>query len=118
MAKVGVHGKAVRLNIETLWSHIITLTTRLVDTVTIPILIEMVASGRVKPRELITHYFALSDTMAAYDAFGRLLCRTATDARLPHHLMPVLLILFLWPGRPGRPAWSGSSAVRTRASPG
>ena len=70
VANVGVHGKSVTLNIETLWSHNITLTTRLVDTVTIPMLMKMVASGRVKPRELITHHFALADTMAAYDAFG------------------------------------------------
>jgi alcohol dehydrogenase len=70
VANVGVHGKSVTLNIETLWSHNITLTTRLVDTVTIPMLMKMVASGRVKPRELITHHFALADTMAAYDVFG------------------------------------------------
>ena len=70
LANVGVHGKSVRLNIETLWSRNITLTTRLVDTVTIPMLMKMVGSGRVKPRQLITHHFALGGTMAAYDAFS------------------------------------------------
>ena len=54
IALPGVHGKSVRLNIETLWSRNITLTTRLVDTVTIPMLMKMVGSGRVKPRQLIT----------------------------------------------------------------
>jgi alcohol dehydrogenase len=69
VANVGVHGKAVRLNLETLWSHNITLTTGLVDTVTIPKLMKMVESGRVKPQDLITHHFPLADAMAAYDVF-------------------------------------------------
>ena len=70
VANIGVHGKPVQLEMQKLWSQNITLTTRLVDTVTIPMLMKMVASGRVKPQELITHRFALVDTMAAYDAFG------------------------------------------------
>ena len=70
VANVGVHGKPVQLEMQRLWSQNITLTTRLVDTVTIPMLMKMVASGRVKPQTLITHRFALADTMAAYDAFG------------------------------------------------
>jgi alcohol dehydrogenase len=70
VANIGVHGKPVQLEMQRLWSQNITLTTRLVDTVTIPMLMKMVASGRVKPQDLITHHFALADTVAAYDAFG------------------------------------------------
>ena len=70
IANVGVHGKPVQLNLDKLWSQNITLTTRLVDTVTTPLLLKTVISGRIDPRKLITHYFKLDDIMIAYDTFG------------------------------------------------
>jgi alcohol dehydrogenase len=70
IANIGVHGKPVQLNLDKLWSQNITLTTRLVDTVTTPMLMKTVASGKIKPRHLITHHFKLDDIMKAYDAFG------------------------------------------------
>jgi len=70
IANIGVHGKPVQLNLDKLWSQNITLTTRLVDTVTTPMLMRTVASGKIKPRQLITHHFKLDDIMKAYDAFG------------------------------------------------
>ena len=70
IANIGVHGKPVQLNLDKLWAHNITLTTRLVDTVTTPMLLKTVASGKVQPRQLITHHFTLADVMKAYDTFG------------------------------------------------
>jgi alcohol dehydrogenase len=70
IANIGVHGKPVQLNIDKLWAHNITLTTRLVDTVTTPMLLKTVGSGKVQPKQLITHHFTLNDTMKAYDTFG------------------------------------------------
>ena len=70
IANIGVHGKPVQLNLDRLWSQNITLTTRLVDTVTTPMLMKTVTSGKIQPKELITHYFPLDDIMAAYDAFS------------------------------------------------
>ena len=70
IANIGVHGKPVQLNLDKLWSHNITLTTRLVDTVTTPLLLKTVLSGKVQPNQLITHHFALNDVMQAYDTFG------------------------------------------------
>jgi alcohol dehydrogenase len=70
IANIGVHGKPVQLNLDKLWSHNITLTTRLVDTVTTPMLLKTVASGKVRPKQLITHHFTLDDVMKAYDTFG------------------------------------------------
>ena len=70
LANIGVHGKPVTLNIDKLWSHNITLTTRLVDTVTTPMLLKSVMAGRLKPTQLITHHFKLSELMQAYDTFG------------------------------------------------
>lgn len=46
------------------------LTTRLVDTVTTPMLLKVVQSGRLQPKKLATHRFRLADVMKAYDTFG------------------------------------------------
>lgn len=69
IANVGVHGKSVSLHLETLWSKNITITTRLVDTVTTPLLLKTVASKKLNPAKLITHRFALKDIVNAYDTF-------------------------------------------------
>ena len=70
IANVGVHGKPVQLQLERLWAHNVTLTTRLVDTVTTPMLLKIVQSGRVQPAKLVTHRFRLAEIMKAYDVFG------------------------------------------------
>jgi alcohol dehydrogenase len=70
IANIGVHGKPVELKLDRLWAHNITITTRLVDTVTTPMLLKTVGSGKLKPAQLITHHFALADIMKAYDTFG------------------------------------------------
>lgn len=69
LANVGVHGKSVELKLQKLWSHNVTLTTRLVDTVTTPMLIKVVQAGRLRPENLVTHRFQLADVMQAYDTF-------------------------------------------------
>jgi hypothetical protein len=43
----------------------ISLPTRLVDTITTPMLLKIVESGK-----LVTHRFAMNDIMKAYDMFG------------------------------------------------
>ena len=70
IANIGVHGKPVELHLERLWSHNITLTTGLVDTVTTPLLLKTVMSGKVKPEKLITHRFPLTKVVEAYETFG------------------------------------------------
>ena len=70
LANVGVHGKPVELHLEKLWDRNITLTTRLVDTVTTPMLLKVIGSGKLQPAKLVTHRFALDDVMKAYDTFG------------------------------------------------
>ena len=47
IANVGVHGQKADLHLERLWSHNITITTRLVDTVSTPILLKAVTSKKV-----------------------------------------------------------------------
>lgn len=70
IANIGVHGKSVDLRMQSLWSHNITLTTRLVDTATTPMLLKILQSGRLHPEQLVTHRFRLVDAMQAYDAFA------------------------------------------------
>lgn len=70
LANVGVHGKPVSLHLPELWDRNIALTTRLVDTVTIPMLLKVVLSGKVEPARLITHRFFLEDILKAYDIYG------------------------------------------------
>ncbi len=70
IANVGVHGKPVELHLEKLWDRNISLTTRLVDTITTPMLLKMVHSGKLQPQKLVTHRFAINDIMKAYDTFG------------------------------------------------
>jgi len=70
IANVGVHGKPVELHMEKLWDRNISLTTRLVDTVTTPMLLKVVNSGKLQPSKLVTHRFAMNDIMKAYDTFA------------------------------------------------
>ncbi|HLK05562.1 MAG TPA: zinc-dependent alcohol dehydrogenase family protein [Candidatus Acidoferrum sp.] len=70
IANVGVHGKPVELHLEKLWDRNITLTTRLVDTVTTSMLLKVVQSGTLQPKRLVTHRFAMNDIMKAYETFG------------------------------------------------
>jgi alcohol dehydrogenase len=70
IANVGVHGKPVELHMEKLWDRNISLTTRLVDTATTPMLLKVVNSRKLQPARLVTHRFAMNDIMKAYDTFG------------------------------------------------
>ena len=55
---------------ETLWSKNITITTRLVDTVTTPLLLKTVQAKKIEPKKLITHHFRLDEIVKAYETFG------------------------------------------------
>jgi alcohol dehydrogenase len=70
IANVGVHGKPVELHMERLWDRNISLTTRLVDAVTTPMLLKVVRSGKLQPEKLVTHRFAMNNIIKAYDTFG------------------------------------------------
>jgi len=70
IANIGVHGVKADLHLERLWDRNIAITTRLVDTVTTPMLLKTVQSHRIDPKQLITHHFKLDKIMDAYDTFG------------------------------------------------
>lgn len=54
LANIGVHGKSITLHMEKLWSHNVTITTRLVDASSTPMLFKTVQAGKLDPNKLIT----------------------------------------------------------------
>jgi alcohol dehydrogenase len=71
IANVGVHGVKVDLHLESLWDRNVAITTRLVDTISTPMLMKTVRAGRIDPGRFITHRFQLEDVGRAYDTFSR-----------------------------------------------
>jgi alcohol dehydrogenase len=69
IANIGVHGKSVALHLESLWAKNITITTRLVDTVTTSLLLKTIQSKKLNSNQLVTHHFKLRDIINAYDTF-------------------------------------------------
>jgi alcohol dehydrogenase len=71
IANIGVHGAPVMLDLQDQWIRDITITTGLVDTYSIPTLLQMVASGQLNVKPFITHHFGLDEFDEAYDVFAR-----------------------------------------------
>ena len=69
IANIGVHGAKADLHLERLWSANITITTRLVDTVTTPMLLKALAAGRIDAAHLVTHRFTAAEFLEAYETF-------------------------------------------------
>jgi alcohol dehydrogenase len=55
--------------IENLWHRNITITTRLVDTLSTPMPLDSLRSQRINPKLLITHRF--NQRFDSYESFGR-----------------------------------------------
>jgi alcohol dehydrogenase len=70
IANIGVHGVPVELPMHEMWIRNVTLTMGLVDTVSIPTLLTMVASGRIPAEKMGTHTFGLDEILEAYDVFA------------------------------------------------
>jgi alcohol dehydrogenase len=70
IANIGVHGTKVDLHLEHLWDRNVTITTRLVDTVSTPMLMNTLRSYKIDPKLLITHRFRLDQILDAYETFA------------------------------------------------
>ena len=70
IANIGVHGAKVDLHLENLWDRNITITTRLVDTVSTPMLLNLMGASKIDPKLLITHRFTLDQILDAYATFA------------------------------------------------
>jgi len=71
VANVGVHGTSVDLQLQNLWIHNIAISMGLVNSNTTPLLLKLVASGKLNVDNFATHHFELHDMMNAYDTFER-----------------------------------------------
>ncbi|MEJ0069373.1 MAG: zinc-dependent alcohol dehydrogenase family protein [Pseudomonadota bacterium] len=70
VANIGVHGTKVALHLERLWDRNVTITTRLVDTASTPMLLNILRSHKIDPKLLITHRFKLDGILDAYETFA------------------------------------------------
>jgi len=70
IANIGVHGTQVALHLERLWDRNVTITTRLVDTVSTPMLLNLLRSHKIDPKLLVTHRFKLDRILDAYETFA------------------------------------------------
>jgi alcohol dehydrogenase len=70
IANIGVHGKKADLHLELLWDRNIAITTRLVDTVSTPMLLRTFCAHKLEPKALITHRFPFARILDAYETFA------------------------------------------------
>lgn len=71
VANVGVHGTSVELKLQDLWIKDVAITTGLVSGVTTPMLLKLVAQGRLTPQQFVSHRFPFDAILDAYDTFSR-----------------------------------------------
>jgi alcohol dehydrogenase len=69
IANIGVHGVSVEIPMHEMWIKNVTMTMGLVDTVSIPTLLKMVAGGRIPAEKMGTHSFTFDRIDEAYDVF-------------------------------------------------
>jgi alcohol dehydrogenase len=71
VANVGVHGVPVELALQDLWIKDVSISMGLVSTSTTPLLLKLVAQGKLAAEMFATHHFALDEILEAYETFGR-----------------------------------------------
>jgi alcohol dehydrogenase len=71
VANVGVHGKSAELKLQDLWIKDVAITTGFVSATTTPMLLKLVAQGKLHPERFVTHRCGFDAVMDAYDTFGR-----------------------------------------------
>jgi alcohol dehydrogenase len=71
VANVGVHGKAVSLELQNLWIQNISISMGLVNTNTTPLLLKLVMSKKIQAEKFATHFFSFDEFIDAYDTFSR-----------------------------------------------
>ena len=91
------------LHLESLWDRNITITTRLVDTVSTPMLLKTLRSHKIDPKRLITHHFKLDRILDAYETFAH-----AADTR-------ALKVVIEAERRAGRLAFAAKCEILVRA---
>jgi alcohol dehydrogenase len=71
IANIGVHEGPATLHLETLWAKQITLTTGIPSGLTVPQLLNSIATGALDATPMISHRMKLDEVMSGYDVFTR-----------------------------------------------
>jgi alcohol dehydrogenase len=71
MANIGIYSKSVELHKHVLWTRNVTIRMGVVNTSSIPALLRLIQAGKLDPRRLISHRFALDQVVEAYEVFKR-----------------------------------------------
>jgi alcohol dehydrogenase len=101
VANVGVHGRSVELKLQDLWIKDIAITAGLVSATTTPMLLRLVAQGKLTPEKFVSHRFTFDSIIDAYDTFGRA-AETMAPKRGHRALTPALGPIHRARARPGR----------------
>ena len=70
VASIGSHAVPATLHLERIWPRDVTITTGLVDTSSIPTLVELVRSRQLDVQGLVTHRYVREEIEAAYETFA------------------------------------------------
>ena len=71
IANIGVHEGPATLHLETLWAKQITLTTGIPSGLTVPQLLNSIATGALDATPMISHRMKLDEVLSGYDVFTR-----------------------------------------------
>jgi alcohol dehydrogenase len=71
VANIGAHAGPVELPLHTMWRRNVSVTTGLVDALSVPALMNLVRQGTLRPGLLGTHSLALGEIEAAYELAAR-----------------------------------------------
>jgi alcohol dehydrogenase len=71
IANIGVHEGPATLHLETLWAKQITLTTGIPSGLTVPQLLNSIATGALDATPMISHRMNLDEVLSGYDVFTR-----------------------------------------------
>jgi alcohol dehydrogenase len=69
VANVGVHGTAAMLDLQRLWIQNINISMGLVNTTSLGMLLKLVAKNKLPVEKFVTHHFAMTDMLGAYETF-------------------------------------------------
>ncbi len=70
IANIGVYSQSAELYKQSLWVKNITIRMGVVNTTTIPLLLQTIQGGKLDPSPLITHRLPFTDALRAYDIFA------------------------------------------------
>jgi alcohol dehydrogenase len=70
VANIGVHGRPVSLPMQDLWTRNITITMGLVNMTTGPMMLDLIAAGKLDVKPMGTHHFKLDNMLGAYEVFS------------------------------------------------